>query len=128
MPGHKPSFVSTSLWQTPQACTLMRTCPASGVGISRLTICKSAPGLGTSASFIGAVATFVLAINPPRNFQPLFKPNSICIGARRPLTVRRPEVRELVQQITVRPNLVSCHLPIREYREENVDNIIEVPL
>jgi hypothetical protein len=40
------------------------------------------------------------------------------------LIVRRPEVRKLVQQIAVRPYLISCHLPIREYREENVDNII----
>jgi hypothetical protein len=27
-PGSQ-SFVSSSLWQTPQACTLMRTCPAT---------------------------------------------------------------------------------------------------
>ena len=33
--------MSTSLWQTPQACTLMRTCPAPGLGISRSTISKS---------------------------------------------------------------------------------------
>lgn len=25
----------------------------------------------------------------------------------------------------MRPNLVSCHLPVREYREENVDNIVD---
>src|SRR4029077_19723285 len=65
MPGQAPSFVSTSLWQIPQACTLMRTCPASGLGISRSTIWKSAPGLGTCATFIGATANLVLAINPP---------------------------------------------------------------
>jgi hypothetical protein len=29
--------------QTPQACTLMRTCPRSGLGISRSTISKSGP-------------------------------------------------------------------------------------
>src|SRR5207249_2719852 len=72
MPGHKPSFVSTSLWQTPQACTLMRTCPKSGSGISRLTISKSPPGLEICATFIGATsgfaATLSVAINPPDNF------------------------------------------------------------
>src|SRR6266849_6456105 len=37
--------------------------------------------------------------------------------------VRRPEVRELVQQITVRPNLI-CHVSVRVYREEKIDNVI----
>src|SRR5580700_8490826 len=70
MPGHKPSFVSTSLWQTPQACTLMRTCLASGLGTSRSTISKSAPGLGTCATFIcaafiGTTVALFVAIRPP---------------------------------------------------------------
>src|SRR4030095_4303651 len=68
MPGHAPSFVSASLWQIPQACTLMRTSPALGLGISRSTISKSAPALGTCATFIGATPTLVVAINPPMNF------------------------------------------------------------
>src|SRR6266851_2883297 len=68
MPGHKPSFVSTSLWQTPQACTLIRTCPTPGSGISRSTIRKSAPGLDTCATFIVPIAIAVVAINPPLNF------------------------------------------------------------
>src|SRR5260370_30450359 len=55
MPGKSPSFVTLSLWQTPQACTRMRTCPALGLGISRSTISKSAPGLGTWATFIFAI-------------------------------------------------------------------------
>src|SRR2546421_9351580 len=80
MPGHKPSFVSTSLWQTPQACTLIRTCPAPGLGISRSTIWKSAPGAGTCATFIGATATSVVAITPPLNFHPLLNSTS-CSGA-----------------------------------------------
>src|SRR5712691_1039458 len=37
--------------------------------------------------------------------------------------VWRPEVRELVQQITVRPNLI-CHVSVRVYREEKIDNVI----
>src|SRR2546423_8602713 len=41
----------------------------------------------------------------------------------RPLIVRRPEVRELVQQVTVRPNLI-CHVSVRVYRKEKIDNII----
>src|SRR5437588_12379085 len=49
----------------PQAWTLMRTCPTSGLGISRSTISKSPPALGICAAFIGAIANFVLAINPP---------------------------------------------------------------
>ena len=61
--------MSTSLWQTPQACTLMRTCPAPGLGISRSTISKSAPGLGICATFIGAIATLVVAMDPPMNDQ-----------------------------------------------------------
>src|SRR5260370_23572619 len=78
MPGHPPSFVSTSLRHTPQACTLMRTSPAAGLGISRSTIWNSAPGfgtcaafwtyapgLGTCAAFVGAIATFVAAIMRP---------------------------------------------------------------
>src|SRR6266581_8861175 len=68
MPG-KPSFVSASLWHTPQACTLIRTCPASGFGISRSTISKSAPGFGICAAFIGAIANFVVAMTPPKNSQ-----------------------------------------------------------
>src|SRR5215472_3542195 len=47
----------------------MRTCPAPGLGISRSTIWKSAPALGTCATFIGAVATFAVAIMPPLDSQ-----------------------------------------------------------
>jgi hypothetical protein len=46
----------------PQACTLMHTCRTPGLGISRSTISKSPPGLGTCATFIGATATLVVAI------------------------------------------------------------------
>src|ERR1700722_742094 len=65
MPGHKPSLVNMSLWQTPQACTLIRTCSGPGWGISRSTIWKSAPALGITATFIGATATLLVAICPP---------------------------------------------------------------
>src|ERR1700722_3023409 len=67
MPGHWPSFVRTSLWQTPQACTLMRTCPTPGWGISRSTISKSAPRLGICAAFIGAISILVVAMLSPVN-------------------------------------------------------------
>src|SRR5579862_2866726 len=70
MPGH-PSFVRTSLWQTPQACTLIRTCPASGLGISRSTISKSAPGLETCAAFIFVIfigTTLLVAIKVSYKF------------------------------------------------------------
>src|SRR6516225_2909865 len=62
IPGHAPSFTSESLWHTPQACTLMRTALASGLGISRSTSSKSPPGLAICAAFIGLTATFVVAI------------------------------------------------------------------
>jgi hypothetical protein len=69
IPGHKPSLVSASLWQTPQACTLMRTSPAFGSGISRSTISKSAPGLEICATCIVATSGFAamlsVAITPP---------------------------------------------------------------
>src|SRR6266481_350924 len=39
----------------PQACTLMRTSPAPGFGISRSTISKSPPGFEICAAFIGAI-------------------------------------------------------------------------
>src|SRR6266481_4527338 len=42
----------------PQACTRMRTCPAVGLGMSRSTISKSAPGFGTSATFIFAMGDY----------------------------------------------------------------------
>src|SRR6266478_6176452 len=51
----------------PQACTRTRTCPAVGLGISRSTISKSAPGFGTSATFIFAIETlrqFILDLRP----------------------------------------------------------------
>src|SRR5882724_2930088 len=41
----------------PQACTRIRTCPAPGLGISRSTISKSAPGFGTCTTFIFAIET-----------------------------------------------------------------------
>src|SRR6266567_1581695 len=85
MPGHAPSFVSTSLWQIPQARTLMRTCPTPGLGISRSTIWKSAPALGTWATFMGATATLVVAINPPLNFQKLSKSTFCCWRSNRKL-------------------------------------------
>jgi hypothetical protein len=47
MPGINPFFVTESLWQTPQAWTLIRTDPAPGSGISRSTISNGPPARGT---------------------------------------------------------------------------------
>src|SRR3974377_1781575 len=58
-----------SLWHTPQARTLMRTCPGPGFGISRSTISKSPPDLEICAAFIGATPTFVVAMMPPMNLK-----------------------------------------------------------
>src|SRR5258705_13591495 len=37
--------------------------------------------------------------------------------------MRGSEVRELIQQIAVRPNLI-CHVSVRVHRKENVGNVI----
>src|SRR5271155_284479 len=63
MPGHNPSLVSTSLWQTPQACTLTRTSPGPGVGMSRSTISHAPWAFATCTTFI----FFAAAICPPQN-------------------------------------------------------------
>ena len=47
MPGNNPSLVKESLWHTPQACTLIRTCMGPGSGMSRSTISKGPLGLDT---------------------------------------------------------------------------------
>src|SRR5262249_48726250 len=36
------------------------------------------------------------------------------VSQRRLLTVGRRKVREFIWQIPVRPNLISCHLPVRK--------------
>src|SRR5436853_3653279 len=63
----------------------MRTCPPPGFGISRSTIWKSAPALGTCATFMGATATLVVAINPPLNVQILSKRTYCCWQGNRKL-------------------------------------------
>src|SRR5215471_18446670 len=69
IPGQRPSFTNTSLWQTPQACTLISTSPAPGLGISRSTPSNSPPGLAICATLIVAGATLVVAIIPPKIFR-----------------------------------------------------------
>src|SRR5215813_5432639 len=68
MPGCVPSFVKESLWQTPQASTLMRTNPAPGSGISRSTI---------------ASGPFILVICATRIFDmvsPILRSQFVCSG------------------------------------------------
>src|SRR6185369_6193499 len=55
MPGHWPSLVKTSLWQTPQAWTLIRTDPGPGSGIGRSTSSRGPPGRETWATRIVAM-------------------------------------------------------------------------
>src|SRR5260221_13744247 len=64
MPGQVPSFVRESLWQIPDACTLMRTCARPGSGTSRSTIWKAPLALGTWAARI-------LGMNPPQSPTPI---------------------------------------------------------
>src|SRR5438128_11967118 len=47
MPGKVPSLVRVSLWQIPQAWTLMRTWPAAGSGTCRSMISRGPFGRGT---------------------------------------------------------------------------------
>src|ERR1700722_5323762 len=63
MPGHNPSLVSTSLWQTPQAWTFTRTSPGPGLGMSRSTISHGPWAFATCTTFI----FFADAIEPPQN-------------------------------------------------------------
>src|ERR1700722_10462572 len=63
MPGHKPSLVSTSLWQTPQAWAFTCTSPGPGIGISRSTISQGPRAVATLSTFI----FFAAAIEPPQN-------------------------------------------------------------
>ena len=51
-PGQWPSLTNESLWQMPQAWTLIRTQPAPGCGISRSTISNGPPGRLTWAARI----------------------------------------------------------------------------
>src|SRR5262249_7307471 len=52
MPGHWPSLVIASLWQMPQAWTLIRTDPGRGSGIGRSTSSRGPPGRETWATRI----------------------------------------------------------------------------
>src|SRR5262249_8347076 len=47
--GTRPSLVTESLWQIPQACTRTRTSPAFGSGTSRVTSSIGPPFLATCA-------------------------------------------------------------------------------
>src|SRR5439155_26394892 len=104
MPGHRPSFVSTSLWHTPQACTLMRTCPVPRLGISRSTIWKPDPGLEICATFIVVTATVVVAINPPTNRQ---------LFAIKPESWRPKQLDEGIGERQIR--LARCSADAREF-------------
>src|SRR5262249_17740129 len=53
--GNSPSLMMESLWQMPQACTLIRTVPGPGSGIGRSTISKGPFGRETWATRILAI-------------------------------------------------------------------------
>src|SRR5450631_426094 len=52
MPGQWPSFTRASLWQIPQASTLMRTWPRAGSGMFLSTSSRFPPALLTWTTFI----------------------------------------------------------------------------
>src|SRR5580692_818219 len=84
----------------------MRTCPASGVGISRSTISKSAPGLDTCAAFICVIVigtTLLVAINPPMEISVIVE-SHLLLSARRP-NIARHTIR--LPQGVARENVVS---------------------
>src|SRR4029077_17003859 len=60
MPGHSPSLTSSSLWQMPQASTLMRTWPRAGSGVGRSTTSKFPLGLLTWTAFMGEPLSWVV--------------------------------------------------------------------
>src|SRR5258708_20966818 len=62
IPGKIPSFVMVSLWQIPQAWTLMRTDPAPGSGMSRSTISNGPLGRGTWTARIFAMLPPVILL------------------------------------------------------------------
>src|SRR5271165_7079125 len=66
MPGKRPSTVTESLWQTPQACTRMRISPARGSGISRSTASNFPPTFGTTIARIFAMSC-LLAVGRERS-------------------------------------------------------------
>lgn len=51
-PSHWPSFTNESLWQMPQAWTLIRTQPGPGFGIGLSTISNGPPARVTGAARI----------------------------------------------------------------------------
>src|SRR5574341_1834760 len=51
-PGQWPSFTKASLWQTPQACILMRTVLGPGSGTARFTTSNTPPGPLTCTAVI----------------------------------------------------------------------------
>src|SRR3954454_7716570 len=62
IPGNVPSLVSESLWQIPQACTLIRTSPAPGSGMGRSTSSKGPLGRDTWATRITVMFPRSLAL------------------------------------------------------------------
>src|SRR3984893_10273796 len=58
IPGKAPCLVNESLWQTPQAWTLMRTCRAVGSGTSRSTISKGPLALLTCTARMRDIANY----------------------------------------------------------------------
>src|SRR5258707_3181310 len=80
----------------------MRTCPTSGLGISRSTISKSAPPLGICA-------TFIVAINPPLNFSAIVEKHLLPLARRRTLlSARLPPHLENDFQLDGRAERKAC--------------------
>ena len=81
MPGQSPSFVRESLWQMPDACTLIRTRPVPGSGTSRSTISIGPLALVTCAAFILGIVDSSSANRRPRiRWRP--RPAEECRAAR----------------------------------------------
>ena len=57
MPGNIAFFVNVSLWQTPQASTLIRTSFAPGSGTGRSTISNGPSGRATCTTRIVLMGT-----------------------------------------------------------------------
>src|ERR1035438_1262172 len=57
MPGQRPSFTNASLWQMPQASTLILTWARPGSGIFLSTSSRLPPGLATWTAFIVGIGS-----------------------------------------------------------------------
>src|SRR5262245_61928917 len=94
-------------------------------GAVRRVPCGTAPMFCGAATVTRSVmSSRVFMALPPSKSAPVGFPAYVGTPKERPLIVRRPEVREPVEQIVMRPDLISRHFPVCENRKEDVNNVV----